>query len=68
MHEEMVTRLGKLNVRSFYSSGSLNTVLEEVGKYKLELVALQEARWEKGGTERAQDYTFFMENGMRIIG
>jgi hypothetical protein len=35
----------------------------ELGKYKLELVGVQEVRWEKGGTERAEDYTFFYAAG-----
>jgi hypothetical protein len=26
-----------------------------------------EVRWEKGGTERAEDYTFFYGRGMGII-
>jgi hypothetical protein len=28
-------------------------------RYKLDLVGVQEVRWEKGGTEWAEDYTFF---------
>jgi hypothetical protein len=36
-------------------------------KYKLDLVGVQEVRWEKEGTERADDYTFSMERGMKII-
>jgi exonuclease III len=47
------------NVRSLYRSGSLRTVARELGKYKLDLVDVQEVRWDKGGTERAEDYTFF---------
>jgi hypothetical protein len=30
-----------------------------LGKYKLDLVGVQEARWEGGVTEQAEDYTFF---------
>jgi hypothetical protein len=40
-----------------YRAGSLKTVARELGKYKL--VGVQEVRWEKEGTERAEDYTFF---------
>jgi hypothetical protein len=29
----------------------------------LALVGVQEVRWEKGGTERAEDYTFFYGQG-----
>jgi hypothetical protein len=30
----------------------------ELEKYTLDLVGVQEVRWEKAGTERAEDYTF----------
>jgi exonuclease III len=59
----MDMRFGTLNVRSLYRSGSLKTVAREVGKYKLDLVCVQEVRWDKGGTERAEDYTFFYGAG-----
>jgi hypothetical protein len=41
----------------------LKTVARELGKYKLDLVGVQEVRWDKGGTEWAEDYTFFYEAG-----
>jgi hypothetical protein len=47
------------NVRSLYRSGSFKTVARELGKYKLDLVGVQEIRWDKGGTEWAEDYTLF---------
>jgi exonuclease III len=50
-------RFGTWNVRSLYRAGSLKTVVRELGKYKLDLVGVQEVRWEKGGTERSEDYT-----------
>jgi hypothetical protein len=30
-----------------------------LARYKLDLVGVQEVRWDKGGTERAGDYIFF---------
>jgi hypothetical protein len=33
----------------------------ELARYKLDLVSVQEVRWDKGGTVRAGDYNFFME-------
>jgi hypothetical protein len=30
-----------------------------IARYKLDLVGVQEVRWEKGGTVRAGDYNFF---------
>jgi hypothetical protein len=55
----MDIRFGTWNVRSLYRIGCLTTVARELGKYKLDLVGVEEVRWEKGGTERAEDYTFF---------
>jgi hypothetical protein len=55
------------NVRSLYRAGSLMTVLRDLSKYKLDLVAAQEVRGEGGGTELAGEYTFFMARGMRIM-
>jgi hypothetical protein len=59
----MDTRFGTWNVRSLYRIGSLTTVARELGKYKLDLVGVQVVRWENGGTERAEDYTFFYGQG-----
>jgi exonuclease III len=59
----MDMRFGTWNVRSLYRSGSLKTVAKELRKYKLNLVGVQEVRWDKGGTERAEDYTFFYGAG-----
>jgi hypothetical protein len=41
----------------------LKTVARELGKYKLDLVGVQEVIWDKGGTARAEDYTFFYGAG-----
>jgi hypothetical protein len=59
----MDMKTGTWNVRSFYRIGSLKTVARELGKCKLDLVVVQEVRWEKGGTERAVDCTFFYGQG-----
>jgi exonuclease III len=59
----MVMRLGTWNVRSLCRIGSLKTVMRELRKYKLDIVGLQEVTWEKGGTERAEDFTFFCGQG-----
>jgi hypothetical protein len=45
------------------SPGYLKTVSRELAKYKLDLVGVQEVRWDKGGTEPADDYTCFYGNG-----
>jgi hypothetical protein len=46
-----------------YRAGSLLTVSKELSKYKLDLVGVQEVRWEGGGTEQAGEYTFFYGKG-----
>jgi len=35
----------------------------ELARYKLDLVGVQEVRWDKGGTVRAGDYNFFYGKG-----
>jgi hypothetical protein len=48
-----------------YRAGSLRTVAEEVSKYtiKLDIVEVQEVRWDGSGTEPAGQYTFFYGKG-----
>jgi hypothetical protein len=47
------------------SLSSVNSIVtgEEMSKYKLYLVGVQEVRWDGGGTERAGEYTFFYGKG-----
>jgi exonuclease III len=52
----MDMRFGTWNVRSMYTAGSLLTVAKEISKYKLDLVGVQEVRWDRGGTEPAGEY------------
>jgi hypothetical protein len=54
-------RFGTRKVRSVYRTGTMKTVARELGK--LDLVGVQKVRWEKGGTERAEDYIFFYGQG-----
>jgi hypothetical protein len=51
--------LGMWNVRSLHRAGLLMTVAKEISKYKLDLVGLQEVRWDRGGTEPSGKYIFF---------
>jgi len=59
--------LGTWNVKSLYRSGSLTTVSRVLPRCKLYLVGVREVRWVKGGTVRAGDYIFSMENETKII-
>jgi hypothetical protein len=63
----MAMRFGTWNIRSFYRAGSLMTVSREPSRYRLNLVGVQEDRWEGSGTAPAGEYTFFVERGMRIM-
>ena len=39
--------LGTWNVRSLYKAGSLMAAARELARYKLDLVGVQEVRWER---------------------
>jgi hypothetical protein len=39
------------------------TVVRELARCKLDLVGVQEVRWDKGGTARALDFVFFCGKG-----
>jgi hypothetical protein len=56
-------RFGTWNVRSLYRTGSLMTGAEEISKYKLDLVGVQEVRWDRGGKEPGGEVTFLYGNG-----
>ncbi len=60
-------RCGTWNVTSLYRVGSLTAAARELGRYKLDLVGVQEIMWDKGGTVRAGDYNFSTENEKNII-
>jgi hypothetical protein len=51
----MDTRFRTWNIRSLYRTGSLVAVSKEQSKCKLDVVGVQEVRWEGGGTELAGD-------------
>jgi hypothetical protein len=44
-------------------AASLMTVVRELARYKLDLVGVQEDRWDKGGTVRTGNYTLFYGKG-----
>jgi exonuclease III len=56
-------RFGIWNIRSLYRVGSLTGAVWELARYKLDLVGVQEVRWDKGGMVRAGDYNFFYGKG-----
>jgi hypothetical protein len=52
-HSKMNIRFGTWNIRSLCWTGLLKMVAREVRKCKLNIVGVQEVRWEKSGTEQA---------------
>ena len=56
-------RFGTWNVRSLYRAGSLTAAARELARYKLDLVAVQKVRWDKGGMVIAGYYNFFYGKG-----
>ena len=57
------TLLGTWNVRTLYRVGAIMVAARELARYKLDLVGVQEVRWEKVGTVKAGDYSFFYGKG-----
>jgi exonuclease III len=60
-------RFGTWNVRSLCKLGSLITVARELSRYQLDLVGVQEVRWDKGGTVRAGEYICFYGKETKVI-
>jgi exonuclease III len=56
-------RFGTWNVRRLCKVGAIKSVMGELQKYKLDLVGVQEVRWEGEGYQTADNYTFFYGKG-----
>ena len=56
-------RFGTWNVRSLYRAGSLTAAARELARYKLNLVGVQQIRWDTEGTVRVGDYNFLYGKG-----
>jgi hypothetical protein len=61
-------RFGAPNVMSLCRAGSLTKVAREIAKYNLDLLGVQEVRWDRGGTELAGDYAFSYGNENEKLG
>src|SRR5215510_6828774 len=55
--------LGTWNVRGLYRVGSLMAAARKLARYKLDLVGVQEVRWDKEDTGGAGDCNFFYGKG-----
>jgi exonuclease III len=51
------------NIMHLYSVGSLETVVSKLRKCNLDLVVVQDVRWDKGGSETTDHDIFFYGNG-----
>jgi len=60
-------RFGAWNVRSLYRTASFTAASRKLARYKLNVVGVQEVRWDRDGTVRVGDYIFSMEKEIRII-
>jgi hypothetical protein len=64
-------RLGTCNVRNPYGAEPFRTVARELVVHRLAFVGAQ-IKWDRGGTESAEDYIFFYgkgdENCQRVSG
>jgi exonuclease III len=57
-------RFGTWNVRSLCRVGAIKSVVGELEKYKLDLVGVQEVKWEGEGYQTVDNYTFFYGKGI----
>jgi len=59
-------RFDTWNVRSLCRVGAIKSVVGELQKYKLDLVGVEEVRWEGEVYQTADNYTLSMKKGMLI--
>jgi exonuclease III len=60
-------KIGTWNGRSLYRAGSFKLAARELARYKLDVVEVQEVRWDKGAQEEQAIVIFFTGNEMNII-
>jgi len=63
LSKEIDMRFVTWNIRGLYRAGSLKAAARELARYKLDLVGVQEVRWDKWEKARAGDYSFFYRRG-----
>jgi len=55
---EKDVRFGTWNVRSLYRAGSLTAAFRDLARNNLDLVGVQEVRWDTEGMVRVGDYIY----------
>ena len=68
MQRKRDMRFGSWNVRGLCRAVSLTATPRELARYTLDLVDVQEVRWDKGGTVRTGDYNFCYGKGNHQLG
>jgi hypothetical protein len=53
-------RFGTWNVRSLCRVGAIKSVVGELEKYKLDLVGVEEVKWEGGGISNCRQLYIFL--------
>jgi exonuclease III len=53
------TRFGTWNIRTLYKAVALKNIVEEIKKYKVSIVAIQETRWLGNGNVQSGNSTIF---------
>ena len=59
----MDMRFGTWNVRSLYRAGALGLVNSELDRCRMDLIGVQEVRWEGSGTLESGNYTLLHGEG-----
>ena len=62
-NRDILVLLDTWNVRSLYRAESFMAAARELARYKLDIVGVQDVRWEKEGTVKAGDYSFLYGKG-----
>jgi hypothetical protein len=60
-------KFGTWTVRSLCRVGAIKSVVGELEKYKLDLVGVQEVRWQGEGYQTADKYIYFFKEKEMLI-
>ncbi|XP_025407911.1 craniofacial development protein 2-like [Sipha flava] len=60
-------KIGTWNMRSLYRTETLITVVSEIDKYELAILAIQETRWPGSGNHKTEKATLFYSGGLGHI-
>jgi len=59
-------RIGTWNVRSLYRAGSFTAAARELARHKLDLVGVQNVKWDKGAQYKQKIIIFSVEKETKI--